>query len=429
LTRFTAPLELATLLLLSPLFLFPPTGRVLLTPILLLPLPWLVSLAKTGEPLPRTPLNGALLLLLVMVAVSLYATFDLSFSASKVLGVVFGVAVFFAIARGVEGSGRLVRSGAASAALSRGRADETSAPLKIQFDVALGLFVLAGTALAALGILGTNWMSKWPAVARVTSHLPAVIRGVPGQTEGFQPNAIAGALVMFVPLQLALAMTSSGWRRIVYAAMFLLTAGTLLLTQSRGGYLSIAIAFAVWGLWSGKRSRIVTIAAIVVVLVLAIPLRHRLSTGAGFSSDVEGRTELWSRALTMIGDFPFTGIGMNTFRKVMPVMYPAFLTPPSYDIAHAHNHLLQAALDLGIPGLIAYLWIWFVAAKMLASVWRRQSCRRLSPTVVGGLAAGMLAYFLFGTVDAIALGAKVGIFFWIALGLIVVMHRDAELPA
>ena len=389
--RSTVWLEIATLLLLSPLFLFPPTGRLFLTPILLLPVPWLVSLARTGEPLPRTALNGSLLLLLVMVAVSLYATYDILFSAPKVLGVIFGVAVFFAIARGVR------------------------------LNLALDLFVLAGAGLAVLGILGTNWMSKWPAAARITSHLPAVIRGIPGQTEGFQPNAIAGALVMFVPLQLALAMTSAGWRRIAFAAMFLLTAGTLLLTQSRGGYLSIAIAFVAWGLWSGKRSRVVTIAVVVVILAAAIPLRHRFSAGSGFSSDVEGRTELWSRAITMIGDFPFTGIGMNTFRKIMPAMYPAFLTPPSYDIAHAHNHLLQAALDLGIPGLIAYLAIWFGAAALLVAAYRESPSQRL---VIGGMAAGMLAYFLFGTVDAIALGAKVGIFFWIALGLIVAMQRE-----
>lgn len=140
--RFIARVEVATLILLSPLFLFPPTGRVLLTAIVLLPVPWLVSLAQTGEPFPRTALNGSLLLLLVMVAVSLYATFDILFSASKVLGVVFGVALFFAIVR----SARL--------------------------GIAIDLFVLGGTALAALGVLGTNWMAKMPALASVTSHLP-----------------------------------------------------------------------------------------------------------------------------------------------------------------------------------------------------------------------------------------------------------------
>jgi len=398
LNRFTVWLELTTLVVLAPLFLFPPTGRLLLTPILLLPLPWLVSLAKRDEPLPRTALNGSLLLLLLMVAVSLYATFDIFFSASKVLGVVYGVVVFFAIVR--------------------------SAPLSPAID----LFVLAGTGLAALGILGTNWMAKMPALAKITSHLPAVIRGVPGQSEGFQPNAIAGALVMFIPLQLALAMTATGWRRVAYGAMSLFTFGIVLLTQSRGGYLSIGIAAIAWALWSGRRSRVAAVVVIVAVLAVALPLRHRLShaAGAGFSSDVEGRTELWSRAITMIGDFPFTGAGMNTFRKIMPAMYPAFFTPPDFDIAHAHNHLLQAALDLGIPGLIAYLAIWFGAAALLFQAYRRSGSNRL---VIGGMAAGMLAYFLFGTVDTIALGAKVGIFFWIALAVIVLMHREIERTA
>ena len=46
--------------------------------------------------------------------------------------------------------------------------------------------------------------------------------------------------------------------------------------------------------------------------------------GGGLSSDVESRIELWSRAISMIEDFPFTGIGMNNFRRVMPVMYPVF---------------------------------------------------------------------------------------------------------
>jgi hypothetical protein len=44
--------------------------------------------------------------------------------------------------------------------------------------------------------------------------------------------------------------------------------------------------------------------------------------------------------------------------------------------------------------------------------------------IIGGLASGMIAYFVFGTADTIALGAKVGIFFWIALALIVAVHEQ-----
>lgn len=409
---FVCRYEFATLVLLSPLFLFPPAGRPILTLILLLPIPWLVALRKGGEALPRTALNGSLALLVIMVAVSLYATFDIFFSASKVLGVVFGVAVFFAIVRHLRTLGHS--------------------------SLAIDLFALAGSALAAIGLLGTNWMSKLPALALITARMPAVIRGVPGQEEGFQPNAIAGALVMFLPLQLALAIIAlrseaPWWRRYAGPVLFLFTGGTLLLTQSRGGYVSIAAAFAVWAIWNGRRSRNIALTLILIAGVAAIPLRHQVvsalshSVGSGIASDIEGRTELWSRAVMMIEDFPFTGGGMNTFRRVMPVMYPAFLTPTNVDIAHAHNHLLQAALDLGVPGLIAYLALWFGAAALLVRGYRKaaDASRRL---VIGGMAAGMVAYFAFGTADAIALGAKVGIFFWIALGLIVSI-ADVEQPA
>lgn len=391
-------LELAALAVLAPLFVFPPTGRSVLTLILLLPCIWI------GNRLPRTELNGSLALLVVMVLVSLYATYDVLFSAPKVLGVVFGIALFFAIVRALR--------------------------VRATLENALDLFSLAGAALAIIGLLGTNWIDKMPLLRGVTAHLPAVIRGVPGQAEGFQPNAIAGALVMFLPLQFALCIASTA-RRPFHIATFAISSFTFLLTQSRGGYLSLLAGVIAWALWAGRRSRWLAIAALVLLAALAAGLHDRLAPllteqiGSGVAVDVPARIEMWSRAVRIIRDFPITGIGMNTFRRVMPAMYPVFLIPPEIDVAHAHNHLLQVALDLGIPGLIAYLAIWFGAASLLTRTYRVASNTWLR-WIAGGTAAGMIAYFAFGTVDAIALGAKVGIFFWIALALIVSMHDVAE---
>ena len=381
--------ELALLALLSPLFLFPPAGHLVLTLIVLLPAGWLLVASSGGDILPRTPLNGSLALLLLMVLVSLYATFDVLFSAPKVLGVVFGVAAFFAIVRAVDRPARL--------------------------QAALALFALAGAALALIGMIGTNWIDKLPVIRSVTRHIPAILRGIPGQADGFQPNAIAGALVMFVPLQVSLLVTR---RRALYAALLLVTSVTLLLTQSRSGYLSLAAGFAVWALWHGRRSRWISIVLLIASGAGAFLLRDRIN-----GDYLQPRVEIWSRAITMISDFPFTGVGMNGFRRVMPVMYPAFLSLPGADVAHAHNHLLQAALDLGLPGLVAYLALWFGAAVILVRLYRTTEDAALK-WVVSGAGAGMIAYFLFGTADAIALGAKVGIFFWVLLALIVSLDRN-----
>ena len=65
---------------------------------------------------------------------------------------------------------------------------------------------------------------------------------------------------------------------------------------------------------------------------------------------LDGRLEVWSRALFMTQDFPFTGIGMGTFRQVANAMYPFFLAGPDADIPHAHNLFLQVAVTWACRG-------------------------------------------------------------------------------
>jgi putative inorganic carbon (HCO3(-)) transporter len=108
----------------------------------------------------------------------------------------------------------------------------------------------------------------------------------------------------------------------------------------------------------------------------------------------------------------------------MPAMYQASLISPDIDVAHAHNHMLQAALDLGIPGVVAYASIWLSAAALLVVVCRRAD-ERIHRAMASGLGAGFIAHFVFGMTDAIALGSKVGVLFWLMLALTVGLHRVA----
>ena len=149
-------------------------------------------------------------------------------------------------------------------------------------------------------------------------------------------------------------------------------------------------------------------------------------------NSLQGRLEVWSRAIYGIQDFPFTGMGMNAFRKVVLVLYPLFTVSPDVDIGHAHNEFLQAALDLGIPGLIAFITLYIGAFWMLRGIWKN--------TVVGqdailsytrplglGLGGGLLAHMLYGLTDAVALGAKPGLLFWMLLGLIAGLYGQVIL--
>ena len=131
-----------------------------------------------------------------------------------------------------------------------------------------------------------------------------------------------------------------------------------------------------------------------------------------------GRLEIWSRALYALSEFPLTGMSMNGFRELVQTFYPIISRSPEADIGHAHNHLLQAGLDLGIPGLIAYLSLWIISVGLLWSVWHKSpdnSDRVLTLGISGSLAAG----WIFGLLDAIALGAKPGFLWWLLIALLV----------
>jgi putative inorganic carbon (HCO3(-)) transporter len=306
-------------------------------------------------------------------------------------------------------------------------------------------FVLAGCALAVIGLLGTKWFSKFPALAAVIAKLPQAIRGVPGAEEGFHPNAVAGCLILFVPLQVGLlAGHTSGWLadgwmpegrqawgRAMQGALLMLTAGTLALTQSRGAWFGLGVAILGVLLIHSRRTRLVAMAVGACTILAATALGpERIfnlavsQSGPGMAGNVTGRVELWSRAVYGIHDFPLTGMGMNMFRRVIQLVYPTFLTSPGFDVAHAHNHLLQTALDLGIPGLIAYLAIWMVVLTLLVLVYHRAP-ERWARVMAGGLIAGLIAHFSFSMTDAIPLGAKVGVLFWLTLALGVALHQMA----
>ena len=418
-TSWLASVEPLVVLAIAPALLFPTPAR--LSVLALVPLVAWANRRVHGRAVPSTPLNQCLFLLLVMTAVSLGATPDVRNSLGKVAGVVLGVLTFSAVTRWTNSKPRLA--------------------------AATGVFLFAGATLAVIGLLGINWFGKFGVLGPIIERLPKAIRGVPGAEEGFHPNAVAGCLVLFIPLQVALltrkvrswfaAERASRSRHLpllsVHAGLLALTAGALILTQSRGAWSGLVVAFVAFLLWYRRSTRMLALSLVASLAVLAIAMGpHRLAnfaisqSGPGMARNVVDRVELWSRAISGIQDFPFTGMGMNVFRRAMPRMYPTVLARP--DVPHAHNHVLQAALDLGIPGLIAYLAIWITVGALLWMVYRG-SAEPTYRAMAGVLGAGLIAHFTFSLADVIPLGSKVGVLFWLTLALAVALHHVVLPPA
>ncbi len=409
-------LELLALGIAVPTLLFPATrpgwtagalvGLVIL---------YLLRLAMRREPWPVTPFNAALLLFLLTIPVAVWASALPALTLPKLTGLILGLAAFRAVAFSVRDRRSLLWGVTA--------------------------FALVGLGIWAVGFLGTGWSTKFAWFAPVVRRLPRGLTALPGSPDsGINANQLAGALVLYLPVTVAVA---AGWwreRRPWLALLSVIAAGiaggTLALTQSRSGWMGSAAGIA--GLvalagWATGRRRVQILAvalplALIVAgaaLIIAQPeIAARFVNTAGQTAgeiSLSGRPEIWSRALYAIQDFSFTGTGLGTFRRVVNLLYPLFTISPDTDIAHAHNIFLQVALDLGLPGLIAYLaCLWIAIAVAWGTAKRSSGALR---GVALGLLAGLIALHIYGLTDAIALGAKPGVSFWMALGLIAALPR------
>ena len=394
--------------------------------LLLIPLSLVLQWLGHGRPWPRTPLNLPIIVLGMMGVVGYWVSFDQSLSWPKVAGLLFGLAVAW---RTVSFIQRWQQG----------------------FSWAIALFLAFGWAIVALSLLGAAWPRTIPIIGQSLSLLPAgALTLAGGDANGYNPNEIAGVMLWVTPFACALAW---GWlagplrrervngRWTTLAGMFvvvtaLVFTAVLSLTFSRGGVLALVIGLVALIIFAGGRWRqqVLVLTALVFITLLILIGRNGLEDSLAFViggnsefsmsggiASLAGRTEIWSRALYGIADFPMTGMGMGTFRELVHILYPLFLISSETDISHAHNHWLQAGLDVGIPGLIAYISIWLGAIGLLMLTGRtpRTALHRWAGY---GLAASFTAYFVFGLVDTVALGARPGFVFWYMIGLAVGLH-------
>lgn len=321
--------------------------------------------------------------------------------------------------------------------------------------LAVWLFLLVGLVFTVAGFEGTALSTKL-LPAWLIAPFPQRIRNLPGTDGSVNPNALGATTLFFLPLVVSLLLASTrvlldkpdqhaqrrrdsqrslGRLFAAVAARCALTLvgaallGVLTLSQSRAAWTAAAGALATLAIARFRRG--LWLVGMVVLAVVAtlyfVPDRGALeefqkkfargvTDNKDLTSGLNVRRDLWRLGLDAVAEHPWTGVGLNAFRRYGPDAYGQQWLKSAGDVAHVHNIFLQTALDIGIPGLIAYLWL-LTAATIQA--WRA----RAGPPSFGraaalGLFCGILGIHLFGLVDAIALGAKVGLFFWMALGLL-----------
>lgn len=415
--------EWVVMISVMPLLMFP-TIRPRLTALALLfvLILWLARLLVREEAWPVTPFNGVLLLFSLTFLVSVLVTAVPELTLPKATNLLLGLWVFRLLGFQARDERMLIWG--------------------------WGMLLLLGLGMVGMGILTIHWPRKLPAIAPLLKQLPQMLVSLPEAPKGgVNANQLGGVLAFYVPLVGGALSTVNVkthkrvWMPLLFILTFLLlvATGVLLLTQSRsgwiGGFGGMAIALALAGWTSSRRPlRVLTTGTVVCALVALLVLvkstwgqEHVVQSlfvlsheGVGTTDvgrvNIASRLEIWSRAVYALQDFSFTGIGLGTFRYVTPLLYPYFtITTTVEGPPHAHNIFLQVGVDFGFPGLIAYTALLFLAGW---TAWVRSRGGGWARTVSLSIIGAMLGLHLYGITDAIALGAKPGVLFWMALGLL-----------
>jgi putative inorganic carbon (HCO3(-)) transporter len=344
-------------------------------------------------------MHAPLLFLIATMAVGLAASADVSASLPGLWRILLGVAVFYGLAIGIRGR--------------RG--------LRL-LTLALAIGTIGGMLLT---LFGTNWGAvRFLALPGIYGRLPALLRD-PTDGGAFHPRVMGMALAAVFPLCLAVAI--AGRDRPVRALMglaALLTALVLPLTQSVQAVIGISAALFLLLVWRTRWALLILPIAAAVAGWGALRFDYRqlalrfLSIKDPAGIGVALRLDMWSRALAMLRDTPFTGIGLDSFPTIQWHFYPGYLLGPE---PHAHNLFLQIALDLGLPGLGAFIWLLAAAAVLAVQTYRRSADHDVR-ALIAGLSAGGVAYLGCGVIDTPWV-SKPGIVLWVLLGSLAAVRR------
>lgn len=252
-------------------------------------------------------------------------------------------------------------------------------------------------------------------------------------------NDFAWYLTLIMPLALSMLLADVGrFFKAFSGAAFLVAAGSLMWSSSRGGWISFAVAvlfvavFAV-GKIRGRYNLAKTMLLMMTALLFMSPLIPRLTAKLnnrliiGDKGSAQSRLPQFEVAGRIIMAHPLSGIGLNNYTEVM---HDYDTTGEGLDTItrHAvHNIFLLIAAEVGIFGLFVFLW-WIVAVFVsgMKKVMREKGV--VSYATIG-LMGGIVAFLVHGLVDTASLGNKLYMFVWVFSGIIAAGGNTKELKA
>lgn len=209
--------------------------------------------------------------------------------------------------------------------------------------------------------------------------------------------------------------------------LFILIFTCLMLTVSRGAWLSFIASALYMSLWIAPLRIFLLILGLVIIIALPFYpslIKERLGKFFIFldHSGID-RKAIWEVGWRMLRSNLWFGVGLGTFMfnfmKFTKSDYP-------YGVPYAHNCYLQMATEIGIIGLLSFLSILVVFFYYGIKVMINKP-KTFSWYIVLASLAAILGFSVQMAVETIFYSLDLGMLFWLILGLGAAVLHNLEL--
>ena len=201
------------------------------------------------------------------------------------------------------------------------------------------------------------------------------------------------------------------------AVLFLLLLSCLILTVSRGAWFAFISTILFMSMWIHLLGIVFLAVGIFILATQQFyfpALKNRISSFFVFQdTSSQDRMVMWTTAWNMFLARPLVGLGLGTFM----FNFPKYLNEPyRHATPYAHNCYLQMASEIGSLGLVAFLAILvclFYRGIIILNKWEKD----FNWYVLLASLASILGFCVQMTVETNFYNLDLGILFWLMIGL------------
>lgn len=294
---------------------------------------------------------------------------------------------------------------------------------KKQIDIIITIFIIVAVLISLYGCYqyifkpeGTNTWIDEERFEEISYRVYSTLAN---------PNVLAEYLLLIIPFAGAKLFTAKTWgRRFLALCSLCITCLCMVLTFSRGGWLGLIIAAALFLVIYDRRFILLGIVGL-IALYFVLPesiIGRFTSIGDLTDGSTSYRVYIWLGTLAMLKDYWLCGIGpgQNAFNKVYPLYsYNSIIAP------HAHNLFLQITADTGFFGLLTFLGILFIFYREMAGRISRETDKDSKMYQIAGISA-ITGFLVQSMTDYTFYNYRVMFMFWIILAFSLIIGKRSE---